>query len=180
MLETGLTKMKTGLRSILSGLATVVFFSALVAVTTLVLQIPLPVIGSHITFGDTMIMVTALFFGSTVGGLVGSLGSAFADMVSYPLYAPCTLLAKGVGGFIAGRLRKGTICGDSFACILAGICMITVYIIMEVLTLRIPIEEALLEIPSNSIQVIFATAIGPPITHILRGIWPSNLTTSMR
>ncbi len=119
MLETSLTKMRTELHPILFGPATVVFFSTLVAVSTLVLQIPLPVIGSHITFGDTMIMVTALLFGSTVGSLAGGLGSAFADMVSYPLYAPCTLLAKGVEGFIAGRLRRGTMSGDRFACILA-------------------------------------------------------------
>ncbi len=77
------------------------------------------------------------------------------------------LSVKGVEGFVSERLRKGTIREDSFARALAGVCMVTGYIITEALALGIPIEEALLEIPANSLQVVLATTIKPQLLGLL-------------
>ena len=43
-------------------------FAALVTVSTLILQIPVPSTGGYINVGDAMIFTSALLFGPIVGG----------------------------------------------------------------------------------------------------------------
>jgi uncharacterized membrane protein len=59
----------------------------------------------YINVGDAMIFTNALLFGPIVGGVAGGIGSAVADFISYPVFAPYTLVIKGFEGFIAGILR---------------------------------------------------------------------------
>lgn len=78
---------------------------ALVAVGTMVIQIPTPTTQGYINFGDAIIFVTGIVFGPLIGLLSGGIGSALADLLSgYAHYAPWTLVVKGLEGLIVGLI----------------------------------------------------------------------------
>lgn len=78
---------------------------ALVAVTTMVVNIPLPGVKGYVNIGDTIVLLAGLIFGPTVGALAGALGSSLADgLLGYLYWAPWTFVIKGLEGFLAGWL----------------------------------------------------------------------------
>jgi uncharacterized membrane protein len=81
-------------------------FSALVCIATIIFRIEIPATSGYFNIGETIIYITALLFGPFVGAFAGGLGSAIADMVGYPVFAPGTLVIKGFEGAIVGFLNK--------------------------------------------------------------------------
>lgn len=78
---------------------------ALVAVCTMVINIPLPGVRGYVNIGDTVVLLSGLLFGPLVGAFAGGLGSGLADLLlGYAYWAPWTLLIKGMEGFLAGWL----------------------------------------------------------------------------
>lgn len=144
-------------------------FTALIAVTTLAVRIPVPATGGYINLGDAMIFIAALSLGGAVGGLAGGLGSAIADMIGYPVFAPFTLIIKGLEGFIAGKIADGASAKrDVLAWGAGSIIMIIGYFITEAYVMRLGTPSALIEVPGNSFQVIFGGIIGLPISRLIR------------
>lgn len=81
-------------------------FTAAVLVTTMFVKFPNPVMG-YTNFGDAFILLGAMCFGPVFSMISGGIGSALADVISgYAMYAPFTLLVKGLEGFIAGILLR--------------------------------------------------------------------------
>lgn len=81
---------------------------ALVAVCTMVLQIPVSATQGYVHLGDSMILLVGVFFGSRYGMIAGGVGSALADLLSgYAHWAPFTLIIKGVMGWLIGKLAAG-------------------------------------------------------------------------
>lgn len=129
---------------------------ALTTVMTMIVQIP--VIGAHgyVNMGDTVVLFTALYLGKKQGALVGGLGSALADLISgYGVYAPVTLIAKGLEGFICGLIaekvsgRAGRIIGT----LVGGVIMVTGYFIGEIFMYGIKTSTA--AVAANSMQALF-------------------------
>jgi len=80
-------------------------FTGVVCVATVILKMDIPATHGFFNVGDSMVYVTALLFGSAIGGIAGGLGSSLADiLLGFPLYAPATLVIKGVEGLIVGYL----------------------------------------------------------------------------
>ncbi len=78
---------------------------ALTTVATMVLTIPVVGTQGFVNFGDTVIFITAIFFGPQTALLAGGLGSALADvLLGYAHWAPYTLVIKALEGFVAGLL----------------------------------------------------------------------------
>ncbi len=84
-------------------------FIALVALATMVIQIPIPQAGGYLNIGDTMIFVAALLLGPVGGAVAGGIGSALADFLNpiYAYWAPWTLVVKGIEGLLVGSLGYG-------------------------------------------------------------------------
>lgn len=129
---------------------------ALTTVMTMIVQIP--VIGAHgyVNTGDTVVLFTALYLGKKEGAIVGGLGSALADLISgYGVYAPVTLIAKGLEGFVCGLIaekvsgRAGRIIGT----LVGGTIMVTGYFIGEIFMYGLKTSAA--AVPANSMQAIF-------------------------
>lgn len=129
---------------------------ALTTVMTMIVQIP--VIGAHgyVNMGDTVVLFTALYLGKKEGAIVGGLGSALADLISgYGVYAPVTLIAKGLEGFVCGLIadkvsgRAGRIIGT----LVGGTIMVTGYFIGEIFMYGLKTSAAAM--PANSMQAIF-------------------------
>lgn len=162
----GSGNMKQGKRAGILQLVLIAVFAALVAATTMMIRIPIPATAGYFNIGDAMIFVAALVFGPVVGGLAGGFGSAIADIIGYPVFAPYTLVIKGVEGWLVGKITRRTLRSDWVACILGGAEMVFGYFVVEVFMFGI--GAALEELPFNMFQVVAGVAIGPATALLLR------------
>ncbi len=81
-------------------------FTALCAVTTIIIAIPLPESKGFVNFGDIFVLLAGLLFGPVSGMTVGALGGIIADLIYAPYWAPVTLIVKGLEGLTAGLLFR--------------------------------------------------------------------------
>jgi len=146
-----------------------IVFAGLVAVSTMIIRIPVAATGGYINIGDAMIFICALTFGSFIGGLAGGIGSAIADMIGYPIFAPFTLVIKGLEGFLAGFIKDGkSFKKDLLAWGIGALTMVAGYFIAESYVMGLGVAAALAEVPGNLFQVFFGGLIGVPATRVLR------------
>lgn len=81
--------------------------TALVCISTMVIQIPIPL--GYMHMGNTCIFLTAAMFGPTTGLLAGGIGSAMADLLTgYTQWVLPTLLIKSMMGLVIGYLAWGS------------------------------------------------------------------------
>jgi len=134
----------------------VAIFSALAFVATRFLQVPILQTGGYLNFGEAVIYLAAIIFGPVVGGLVGAIGPALADLSSpYAAFAPFTFVIKGLEGFIVGKIaenKEKTVIRVT-AILIGGIIMIVGYYLVEVSVFMVPPVVALIEVPFNVIQM---------------------------
>ncbi|MDD2332000.1 MAG: ECF transporter S component [Candidatus Cloacimonetes bacterium] len=125
--------------------------TVMVMVTTLIIRVPLPG-GGYFNFGDVVVVFAGLFAGSKVSMIAGGVGSALADLIGFPIFAPLTLVAKGLEGFFCGfaHKRKGFL--YFFAPATGVLTMVTIYLIGGVYYPQIGLAGALSELPANLIQ----------------------------
>ena len=111
--------------------------------------IPLPS-GGYFNFGDVMIVFSGLMLGRMGGAVAGGVGAALADLISgYALFAPLTLLAKGLEGMICGfaKGKKGILTWIIPA--IGAILMVVIYFIGECFMPSIKIQGAIVEVLPN-------------------------------
>lgn len=79
---------------------------ALVCVSTMLIQIPIPLGYMHL--GNSCILLISTFFGPITGLLAGGIGSALADLLSgYSQWVLPTFIIKSFMGFAIGYLASG-------------------------------------------------------------------------
>lgn len=135
--------------------------TAIVAVTTCAIAIPLP-IGGYFNAGDIFVLLCGWLLGPWWGGFAAGVGSLFADLfLGYTAYAPATFLIKGGvatvawgGYYLCKRLiKKDAI--DFLPRILASLLaegvMIAGYFLFEALILRLGLG-ALSNLFGNTVQ----------------------------
>lgn len=77
--------------------------TCLVLVATMSIRIPSPFTQGYVHLGDSMIFLSVLLLGRNGGTVAAGLGSGLADLLGgYGMYAPWTLLIKGLMAFIMG------------------------------------------------------------------------------
>lgn len=160
-----LTKIKS------KNIGIVAVFSALAFVATRFLQIPILQTGGYLNFGEAIIYIAAIFFGPTVGGLVGAIGPALADVTSpYAAFAPFTFIIKGLEGFIVGKISstKQSKVTKLLGIVAGGSIMVIGYFIVEILVFMIPPPIALIEVPFNIFQFLVGGTIAIIITERLK------------
>ncbi len=82
-------------------------FTAFVAVSTMSFTLYIPATRGYFNLGEAFVYISAMLGGPVVGALAGGLGSAFADIaLGYSIYAPGTLVIKGLEGFIVGYIFR--------------------------------------------------------------------------
>jgi uncharacterized membrane protein len=133
-----------------------ILFAGVTAALTLVVRIPIPGTGGYLNLGDMAVVFCGLYLGGKWGGLAGGIGSAAADVIGgFFVFAPVTLIAKGLEGFIAGTLGRKNL----LWLILAAGVMVIGYFVAEVFLPGMGIVPALSELPFNLIQAVVG-AIG--------------------
>lgn len=142
-------------------LTLIAMFIALTALATMVILIPIPATKGYLNIGDTLLICAGLLLGKTVGGIVGGIGSALADILSgYAFYAPITLVVKGLEGYVAGALNEKTNLPPIVSAIVAGFIMALGYFLAE-----------------GIILYNFPTALASFVPNILQGIAGAVLAT---
>jgi len=152
-------------------------FIALVAVCTMIVRYPIPQTNGYVNLGDSMVLLSASFFGPVGGFIAGGIGSALADILGgFPQWAMWTLIIKGIeallvaGLIIILRVQKKRISLPLILCfIIATAWMVLGYFIAE--TIMYDEKAALAEVPFNILQafgsVVLATLMYPVFNKII-------------
>lgn len=151
--------------------------TALVAVATMVISVPVAATGGYVNFGDTLIFISALIFGPVVGLVAGGLGSAMADVLAgYGIWAPFTLVVKGLEGLICGyiflKLQSAGWTRDRAALasmLIAAAWMIVGYLASGAIIIG-SLSVAAVEIPANLVQGGVSVAVAMVLMRPLRQI----------
>jgi len=156
-------------------------FSALICILTMIISIPIPATQGFINIGDAGVMITGMIFGPIIGGIAGGVGSSLADIfLGYTIYAPATLVIKGLEGFLVGLIAdpKKKISRinykDILAVIIGGITMSFGYFLFEILLFGV--SGALYEIFLN---LIFQFGLGAIIAILFVIPMRKNVTDNL-
>jgi uncharacterized membrane protein len=83
------------------------FYVALVTVSTIIFTVYVPATRGYFNIGEAAIYVVALLSGRYFGAVAGGMGSALADLLlGYYIFAPATLVVKGLEGGLLGYLAE--------------------------------------------------------------------------
>ena len=134
---------------------TLVGFTVLVMVSTLLIRVPLPGSG-YFNFGDVAVLFVALYSGSKAGLIAGGIGSALADLIGFPIFAPITLVAKGLEGGIAGLGKDKAMVWNYLMPILGALAMVVVYFFGTWILPGLGVGAAVAELPANLLQALLA------------------------
>lgn len=171
--------------------AVVAALTALTAVATLLIRVPVPATNGYFNIGDVFIILAGLWLGPLPGLLVGAIGSSIADAIGYPLYIPATFLIKGFEGFITGVIAKGStsdkLVRPVIAAITGGITVVVGYYLFEayiypLLGQHYPMfaitdkAAALVAILPNTIQGVTGAVGGLALWKALSGSYPKPQT----
>ncbi|WP_175059581.1 ECF transporter S component [Thermococcus sp. 2319x1] len=151
------------------GVALSGIMAALVAVVTMLIQVPTPLTKGYINVGDSMVMLVAVLFGPTIGAFAGGFGSAMADLITgYAHWAPFTLVIKGVEGFVVGYLtsKKDDFTTILLATILGGALMVLGYFFVGVYFYGW--GGAIAEVPGNTLQAVTGIVVGGGVGHVIK------------
>jgi len=155
-------------------------FMALVAVATMIVRIPIPQTTGYMNLGDTMVLLSGIFFGPLGAFMAGGIGSALADIMGgYPQWALWTLIIKGIEAMLIGwlviilRIKPGKLSLMLITgFVLATAWMVLGYFVAE--TIMYDRMAALAEVPANIMQalgsVILASLLFPLFYRVINGI----------
>ncbi len=146
--------------------------TALVTMATMAFQVPVPATKGYINLGDTVIFIAALLLGPRYGAVAGGFGSALADLLSpYGVWAPFTLVIKGLEGFLVGYVFLHMLSGKDgigakvIAMLVGGLWMAAGYFFAGTMLYGLP--AALVELPGNAVQAIGSMVIALPVVEML-------------
>lgn len=143
---------------------------AMIVVATMLIVIPSPFTTGYIHLGDAMIFLSVLILGWRYGAIAAGVGSALADLlVGYAVWAPWTLVIKGIMGAVMGlfimkamqkpgRSILGVPVYQLIGMILAGMEMVIGYYIAEGVIYGNFVSAAL-GIPWNIVQFSVGTVL---------------------
>ena len=151
---------------------------ALVFLSTFFLNIKLPISvnGGLVHLGTAMLFIASILFGPKKGALAGAIGMGLFDIVGgWLLWAPITIVARGLQGFIVGKIawskgRKGNSLALNITATIVSIpFMIAVYYFGEVILYGNWIVP-LTSIPGDLLQNALGMIIAIPVCVALKKV----------
>ncbi|MGM9923467.1 MAG: ECF transporter S component [Bacillus sp. (in: firmicutes)] len=151
---------------------------ALVFVSTVFMNIKLPITanGGLVHLGTAMLFIASILFGPKKGALAGAIGMGLFDIVGgWALWAPITIVARGLQGYIVGKIawsngRKGSsIAWNLTATIVSIPFMVAVYYIGEGI-LYANWVAPLASIPGDLVQNILGIIVAVPVCVMLKKV----------
>jgi len=115
--------------------AVIAALTALTAVTTMLVRVPIPATNGYFNIGDVFIILAGLWLGPRAGFIAGAFGSAIADVIGFPVYIPATFIVKGFEGWITGIIARNSASNSLVrpvtAALVGGFCMVAGYYLFE-------------------------------------------------
>lgn len=151
---------------------------ALVFVATILLNIKLPITanGGLVHLGTAVLFISSILFGPKKGAIAGAIGMGLFDLVGpWVLWAPITFLARGLQGYIVGKVawskgRNGSsLALNLIATIVSIPFMLAVYYLGEAIIFKSWIIPAA-SIPGNIIQNVVGLCVAIPVCVVLKKI----------
>lgn len=138
-------------------------FAALTCIMTLIVQIPAPT--GHVNLGDVGVLLSAWVLGPLWGGAAAGVGSALADLLSWPAYAPATLVIKFIMAALAALIFRAAnkqgrrYVGMMLGAVAAELIMVGGYFFFESAVLAVGAAAAA-SIPFNLVQGAVGAVVG--------------------
>lgn len=151
---------------------------ALVFIATVMLNIKLPITanGGLVHLGTAVLFISSILFGPKKGAIAGAVGMGLFDLVGpWILWAPITFLARGLQGYIVGKIawskgRKGSsLALNLFATIVSIPFMLAVYYLGEAIIFKSWIVPAA-SIPGNIVQNVVGLCVAIPVCIVMKKI----------
>lgn len=161
--------------------------TALSAVGTMVIRIPIPATTGYFNIGDVFVILAGLWLGPIPGLLVGAVGPTIADAVGFPQFIVATSIVKGLEGFLVGLVgsykSSNVLRWKSIAAAIGGITIVTGYFVFEAfvypfLGKYVPffrvtdLGAALIEIGPNCVQATVSAVVGIGLWRAVSGFNP--------
>jgi uncharacterized membrane protein len=145
---------------------------ALTAVFTLSVRVPTPARG-YVNLSDVAITFAALAFGPWVGAIAGGVGTAIADLVGYPVYAPISLVVHGLQGLVIGLIgyRQRSVVRMILAWFAGAVVLVLGYLVGGIPIVGLPTSA--LDIPGNAFQALLGAVVGIPLVIAVRRAYPA-------
>ncbi|TZE81827.1 ECF transporter S component [Calorimonas adulescens] len=145
---------------------------ALVTVGTMVIKIPTPATQGYVNVGDGFIILSGFLFGPTVGFIAGGIGSALADILSgYAVWAPWTLVIKGLMGVIVGLLAafaRKSVLNKVLSFAVSEAWMVLGYYLAS--SIMFGFAAAITDVTSNIIQGVAGVIVGTALTQVMQSV----------
>jgi uncharacterized membrane protein len=149
--------------------------TAVTAVVTMITGsfVPFPATGGYLNLGDSMVMLSGLLFGASLGGFAGGVGSALSDLLlGYGYFAPLTLLIKGTEGFLAGYIGNSRKLSRKLAGVIAAaIAMLAGYFLVEARLIGVGAAYGEL-VAINSVQVTVGAIVSLVLAQAILRAYP--------
>jgi len=144
-------------------------FIALTLVTTMFINIKLPIMGNGglIHLGNVPLFIAAFVFGKKTGAIAGAFGMGLFDLISgWAIWAPFTFFIVGAMGFLSGLISEKVpgkrVVVNILAIAVALIIKIVGYYFAEVILYGNWLQP-FGSIPGNVMQVVIAGIIVVPL-----------------
>lgn len=146
--------------------------TAFTVISTMFIRIPLPL--GYVNLGDVFVLLSAFLLSPLYAGLVAGVGSALADLLAFPLYAPGTFIIKGVMGVVAclvykslNKMFKCKLFAEIVAGIVATLIMAFGYFLYEILFFE-SVAVCIVNVPWNLLQGTVGAVLSVLILRVLK------------
>ncbi len=143
-------------------------FIALTFAATMAIRIPAG--SGYVNLGDCVVLMSGFLLGPYYGAFAAGIGSALADLIGYPIYAPATFIIKAIVALLAGLIFKISKKHSTIWVIVCGIIgeafMVIGYYVVEAFILGLGWEVAMTSVPSNIFQGIAGVATSSILIQI--------------
>lgn len=133
------------------------------------LSIPLPSGYGYVNLGDAGVFLCVCLLPGGLGALAAGVGAALADLIlGWAMYAPVTLLIKGLTALLAGlalrRAKKAGLPLSLLCCLLVPLG----YFLYETILLTAPV--AAVNVLPNTLQAAIGAALGTLVGRHLQAL----------
>ena len=133
------------------------------------ISIPLPSGYGYVNLGDAGVFLCACLLPGGLGVLAAGVGAALADLIlGWAMYAPVTLLIKGLTALLAGlalrRAKKAGLPLSLLCCLLVPLG----YFLYETILLTAPV--AAVNVLPNALQAAIGAALGTLVGRHLQAL----------
>lgn len=140
-------------------------FMAIVTVTTMIINIPIPATKGYVNASEIAVFLSAALLPFGYNMAAAGIGCALADLLlGYSLYAPATFIIKSIEALIAYKFIKSFNVKPFIAFLIASLFMPIGYYVYEFFIIRYTMEAAIAALLPNLMQGIFG-AVGAGVTY---------------